>query len=103
PRTRDGAVPRVPRTTHGGLGTRGRRGAQVGDLAQRTVAAPVSPFDELLDRATVRPGERGDCDQRRLPRTGVQLADYARDSGRLRRRQAGRNPRLLVAGGGGGW
>src|SRR5205823_5486811 len=90
-------TPRVPRATHGGLGTRGRSGAQVGDLAQRTVAAAIPPLDELLGCAAVRAGERGYRARRRLPYASLQLADHARDPGRLRRRQAGRHSRFLVA------
>ena len=96
-RARDRAIPRVPRATHGGLGTRGRSGAQVGDLAQRTVAAAIPPLDELLGCAAVRAGERGYRARRRLPYASLQLADHARDPGRLRRREAGRHSRFLVA------
>src|SRR4029078_10489268 len=89
--------PRVPRATHGGPGTRRRSGDQVGHLAQRKVAAALSPLDELPDRATVRARERRDRARRCLPRASLQLADRARDLVRLRRRQARRHRRLLVA------
>ena len=96
-RTRDGALPRVPRATDGGLGARRRSGAQVSDFAQRTVAAALSSLDELPDRAAVRARERGHRARPGLPGAGLQLADHARDPARLRRRQARRHSRLLVA------
>ena len=42
-------------------------------------------------------GERRDPDRPRLARARVHVADHARRPGRLRRRQAGRHPRRLVA------
>ncbi len=68
PRTRDRAVPRVPRAADGGAGTR-RPAVELrsATLGQRTAAAALPPLDELRDRAAVRARERGHRDRRRLP------------------------------------
>ena len=60
---------------------------------ERPAPAALPPVDQLCHRAAVRARERGDRDRRRLPRAGLLVADHARDPGRLRRRQAGRDPR----------
>ena len=96
-RTRDRAVSRVSRAADRRAGALGRRRDQVGDADKRAAAAAVSPVDELRDRPAVRARERGDRDRQRLPGARRHVADHARDPARLRRRQADRHPRRLMA------
>ena len=74
-----------------------RARAPVCDLAERAAAAALPPVDELRDRAALRARQRRHRDQRRLPLARVHVADHARHPRRLRRRQAGRDHRHVVA------
>ena len=96
-RTRNRALPRVPRAADPGARPLRRRRAQGGGLAQRAAPAALPPLDELPHRAAVRARERGHRDRRRLPRRRRHLAHHARNPLRLRHRQARRHLRLLVA------
>ena len=93
PRAGERPLPDLPRAADAGAGARGAARARGGDLAERAAAAALPPVDELRDRAAVRPRQRGDRHQRRLPRARVHVADHARDPLRLPPRQAQRHRR----------
>ncbi len=90
-RAGDRAVPRLPRAADPRTRAVGAVGAAGGDLAERAPAAALPPVDELRDRAALRARQHRDRDRRRLPLERLHLADHARDPGRLRARQAGRD------------
>ena len=66
PGARQRALSPVPRAADARARARGAHGRGVGDLAQRTPRATLSPLDELRHRAAVRPGQRRHRRQRRL-------------------------------------
>ncbi len=98
PGTRDGGLPPLPRTAHTRIRALGPDPGGLGDLAERAAATAVPPVDELRDRPAVRTRQRRDQHQRRLSGPRVHLAGHAGHPDRLRRRQADRAPRLIVAG-----
>ena len=91
------ALPHVPRAADARAGAGGRRGAEVGRVAERAAAAALPPVDELRDRAALRARQRRDRDRPRLPGARLHVLDHARDPRGLRGRQAHRDPRRVVA------
>src|SRR6266545_757610 len=98
PRTGDDPDAPVPRAADGATRPRGAARSHLFHLGQRTAPASSSPLDELRDRARVRAREHGYPDQRGRAPQRRDLAGDAGDPGRVRGREAGRDPRRLVAG-----
>ena len=76
----DRPVPRLPRAAHLRARAVRARGAALGDLAQRALAADVPPVHQLRGRAAVRAGQRRRRDQRRVSRPRLRLGDHASGS-----------------------
>ena len=91
-------VPDVPRAAHRRAGPVGAQRGAYRDLAERPAGPAVPPVDQLRHRAAVRPGQRGDRAERRVPGQGLHLAGHTRHRGRLPGRQAARHGRVRVAG-----
>ena len=98
PRARDRALPRVPRAADRrssrarpawGSGRRSSPNERLQQLFHPWTSYVIVPLFALANA--------GIAIDARLPRSGVHLADHARDPVRLRRRQAGGHPRQLVA------
>ena len=60
-------VPDVPRAAHRRAGPVGAQRGAYRDLAERPAGPALPPVDQLRHRAAVRPGQRGDRAERRVP------------------------------------
>src|SRR5581483_7961818 len=94
----NGPGPALPRATDARTRALGNYWAGISAVTQRAIASALSSLDQLSDRAAVRPGQRWDRDQWRVPVPRLHLADHPRNPAWLCRWQADRHRRHFIAG-----